>query len=116
MNADELSRRALDAAIARHVFDLEVEERTNKRTQERDCVCREPGQQWLVVSYYSSSLAASIKVDVELQKRGWKRIRPQGRETGAVRVILEHADGRTVEGFGPVNEAVCRAGLKAVQP
>jgi len=33
-----------------------------------------------------------------------------------VRVILEYADERTVEGFDPVNEAVCKAALKAVQP
>jgi hypothetical protein len=32
-----------------------------------------------------------------------------------VRVVLAHPDGRTVEAFGPANEAICRAALKAVQ-
>jgi len=34
------------------------------------------------------------------------------RET--LRVVLKHEDGRTVEASGPLNEALCRAALKAV--
>ena len=114
--------RELDAAIARHVFGYEVEPRTNTRTGETDYVQRAPsGQDWVRVAFYSASMGAAINVDVELQKRGWKRV-PMPRRLGSQwnegdgpTVVLEHADGRVVEEFGPVNEAVCRAALKAVQ-
>jgi hypothetical protein len=118
-NADDLSGRALDAAIARVVFELEVEERTNTRTRVQDWVCREPGKQWLRIPYYSASLTASVRVELELQKRGWKRqeVRTGSHwnEPGGVRVILEHTDGRTVGAFGHPDEALCRAALTAVQ-
>lgn len=119
VSLDDLSGRALDAAVARHLLGLEVEERTSTKTREQDYVCREPGKDWNLVAYYSASLAASIRVEVELQRHGWKR---QERRTGANwkepgswRVVLEHADGRTVEAVGQPDEAICRAALKAVQ-
>jgi hypothetical protein len=36
-------------------------------------------------------------------------------EPGAVRLVLEHADGQTVEATDPANEAICRAALKALK-
>jgi hypothetical protein len=59
-------------------------------------------------------MGACITVELALQDRGRKRTEPRVRATGDVRVVLEHADGRTVEALGPVNEALCRAALKAV--
>ena len=119
MDADELSGRQLDFAVARHVFGLEVEERVNVRTGEKDAVCREPGKDWLRVPFYGISLTASINVEVALQDQGWKRQRGQEairwQELGVVRVILEHADGRMVEAVGPINEAICVAALRAVR-
>jgi hypothetical protein len=118
VNVDDLSGRALDAAVARHVFGLEVEERPNARTRAVDCVCREPGKSWNRVPYYSASLTASVKVELELQKLGWKRQEVRAgshwNEPGGVRVILEHADGRTVGAFGHPDEALCRAAINAL--
>jgi hypothetical protein len=116
---DELSGRELDTAVARHVFGLEVEERANARTGENDAVCREPGKDWLRVPNYGSSLASSIKLEVELQQRGWTRkaVPSDSGWDGAdvVRVVFEHADGRRVAAVGAPSEALCRAALKAVQ-
>jgi hypothetical protein len=67
---------------------------------------------WVRVPFYSISLAASIEVELELQKKGWKRQEVRAgshwQEPGGLRVILEHADGRTVGAFGLENEALCR--------
>lgn len=122
-NFDELSGRDLDLAVARHVFGHQVEELRNSKTGEMDAVynvgrdANAPSR--VRVPYYSGNLSASIRVDVEVQKQGWKW---QERRTGAhwnepsgVRVVLEHADGRTVEATGHPDEAICRAALKAVQ-
>ncbi len=43
MNVDELSGRALDAEVARRVFGLTFEERTNARTREKDFYEVHPG-------------------------------------------------------------------------
>ena len=64
--------------------------------------------------YYSSSLAASVQVELELQHQGWRREEARPRAAGDALVVLKHTDGRTVEAFGPENEALCRAALKTV--
>jgi predicted RNA binding protein YcfA (HicA-like mRNA interferase family) len=120
---DDLSGRQLDLAIARHVFGHQVEERRDSRTGELDAVYNAgmdaDAPIWVRVPSYSISLDASIQVELELQKKGWKRQEVRAgshwNEPGGVRVILEHADGRTVGAFGHPNEALCRAALKAVK-
>ena len=120
MSIDDLADRELDAAVAREVLGLPVEAVTNARTGERDYVyASRPGAPDRVrVPSYTASMGASITVEVELQKRGWKRKEWRGgvhwNEPSYARVILEHTDGRTVEASGPVNEALCRAALKGL--
>jgi hypothetical protein len=122
MNVDQLSGRQLDIAISRLVFGHQVEERPNAGTGEPDAVYNasldENAPMWVRVPFYSISFAASIEVELELQKKGWKRQEARAgshwQEPGGLRVILEHADGRTVGAFGSENEALCRAALKAV--
>ena len=114
-DVDDLKGRDLDAMVARYVFDLEVEPRVNARTRERDAVCRLPNGEWVRVAFYSGSMGASLNVQLALRDRGWTRKEPTGKVSGDVRVILEHADGRTVEATGPMNVALCRAALKAVE-
>jgi hypothetical protein len=115
MDPDELTGRALDAAIARHVFGYEVEPRTNARTREIDYVQRTPsGTDWVRVAFYSGG-GAAINLSVELQQRGWKHIRPAAKARGPVTVVLEHSSGRVVTATGPENTALCLAALKAVQ-
>jgi hypothetical protein len=120
VNIDALTGRELDVAVAGRVFGYEVEERANTRTGEKDAVYRMAGTDWVRVPFYSTSLAASIQVELELQKQGWKRQEVRAgshwNEPGGVRVVLEHADGRTVGAFGHPDEAHCRAALKAVAP
>jgi hypothetical protein len=115
VNIDDLTGRELDAMVAQRLFGLEVEARTNTRTSEKDVVCRQPGKQWVRVTFYSRSMGASLNVELAARDRGWQWTGPRERTTADVRVVLEHADGRTVEAFGPVNEALCRAALKAVE-
>jgi hypothetical protein len=115
MNVDTLSGRDLDAAVAQHVFGHVVEPRVNPLTAKRDYVQRTPsGRDWVQVGFYTASGGAAINVEQTLRDRGWRRTEPRERATGDVRVVLEHADGRTVEAFGPMNTAVCRAALKTV--
>jgi hypothetical protein len=122
MNVDQLSGRQLDIAVARLVFGHQVEERPNARTGEPDAVYNASldanAPTWIRVPFYSISIAASIEVELELQKQGWKRQEVRAgshwNEPGGVRVVLEHADGRTVGAVGSENEALCRAALKAV--
>ena len=118
MNFDEISGRQLDLAVARHVFRHDVEEQPNLRTGEVDAVysprVRTSNATWVRVPLYSKTPAATNQVEVELQKQGWKKMEEQASEENAVRVILGHPDGRTVEAFGPASEAICRAALKAV--
>lgn len=123
MSFDDLSGRQLDLAIARHVFGHQVEERLDSRTGELDTVYNAGMEAdapiWIRVPSYSVSLDASILVELELEKKGWKRQEVRAgshwNEPGGVRVILEHADGRTVGAFGHPDEALCRAALKAVK-
>lgn len=112
MNVDDLTGRELDTLVAERLFELEVEARINTQTGEIEVVCRAPGKQWLGLALYSDTLSASITVEVELQVRGWRR---KALLQGDSRVILEHADGRTIEASGPPYKALCRAALKAVQ-
>ena len=114
MGIDDLRGRELDAAVAQQLFGLEVEARTNTKTGEKDALCRQPGKQWVPVAFYSSTLSASISVELELRTRGWKRTLPLVGAPGNVRVALVHTDGRTVEAIGPMNLAICWAALKAV--
>jgi hypothetical protein len=121
MNVDDLQGRELDAMVARRVFSLQVEELVNARTGQKDFVYalrpETPNGEWVRVPFYSISHAASIQVEVELQKKGWKRQEVRAgshwEESGGVRVVLQHTDGRTVGAFGSENEALCRAALKA---
>ena len=119
-NADSLSGRLLDAAVAQYLFGLEVEERTNNRTQRNDVLCRAPGQQWVRCAFFAESTGAALNVEYELKQRGWtlrRQERPGSRwsQPGAGRVVLDHTDGRTVEAEGmTLNEALCRAAVKAV--
>jgi hypothetical protein len=119
-NADILSGRLLDAAVAQHLFGLEVEERTNNRTQQKDVLCRAPGQQWVRCAFFAESTGASLNVEYELRQRGWtwrREERPVSRwsQPGVGRVVLDHKDGRTVEAVGTtLSEALCRAAVKAV--
>jgi hypothetical protein len=123
-NVEELSGCALDAAVARHLFEFEVEERRNTRTGELDAVydVSRSGEApaWVRVPYYSRSLSGSVQVELELLRRGWTHQDQRGgvhwNEPGSVRVLLKHADGRTVEAVGAPDEALCRAAVKAVDP
>lgn len=113
---DDLSACDLDPVVAERVFGLRVEERVNARTGQRDFVNATPsGRDWVRVAFYSGSMGAALEVEYQLHKRGWRRTEPRGRATSDVRVVLEHADGRTVEATGPANEALCRAALKAME-
>ena len=118
-NADSLSGRLLDAAVARYLFGLEVEERTNNRTQRQDVVCRAPGQQWVRCAFFAESTGASLNVEYELRQRGWtwrREERPGSRwsQPGVGHVVLDHKDGRVVEANGAtIKEALCRAAVKA---
>ena len=116
---DGLEDRALDAAVARYLFGLEVEDRIIARTHEKDVVCRQPGKDWNRCDNYASSVRASLNVENELAKHGWTLRRPVRAGVGWKpedgRVLLEHTDGRIVEAEGAsVNEALCRAALRAV--
>jgi hypothetical protein len=120
VNIDELRGRQLDLMIARHVFGHEVEEHPNIRTGEVDAVyspsLRTSNATWVRVPSYCKTPAALMQVEVEVQKRGWKRTEaPLGSvgSDGDVRVVLENTEGRTVEASGSLNEAICRAALKA---
>lgn len=122
MNVDALSGRELDAMVAERLFGLQVEAHANARTGQKDFVYvvrpDAPIREWVRVGFYSASMAASLEVEYELQKRGWKRkydrVGGEWNEPGEGRVVLEHADGRTVELVGPVNAALCRAALKVL--
>jgi hypothetical protein len=118
MGPDQLRGRDLDAMVARHVFGLPVEQRTNSRTGERDFLYAVHPGQWVRVPFYTASMGASITVEVEMQKRGWKRIVLASHERKApneAHVVLVHSDGREVSAAGLLNEALCRAALKAVE-
>lgn len=119
MFVDQLSGRKLDAAVAQHVFGLHIEPRTNARTGETDYVhplrAGAPPDEWVPIPFYSISLAAAIPLEVELQHRGWQRVDSSSQDTGDIRVILLHTDGRRVDGFGRAPVALCRAALKAIK-
>lgn len=115
MNSDVLRGRDLDGAIARHLFGLEVEPRTNKRTREPDVVYRLPSGDWVRVSFYSERMGPSLEVSYRLSQLGWER--RAGPNWNDPHVRLVHTDGRVVEAEGrTVDEALCRAALKAVSP
>ena len=73
-----------------------------------------PSKEWVRDAFYSASMGASLNVQLALRDLGWTWKGPRKRLTGDVRVVLEHADGSTVEVFGPLNEGLCRAALKAL--
>lgn len=121
MGFNEPSGRELDAEVARHVFGFEVEQRRNKRTGEPDFVYRAGGNDsWLLVRHYSQTLAASITLENELNKRGWHRVRSLGGHEPAPgiegTVTLKHTDGSLVEATGLLEGALCRATLRALGP
>lgn len=118
MDTDDLRGRDLDALVAQRVFGLQVKERANARTGQKDFVYalrpEAPNRDWVRVPVYTASMEASINIELSLRDRGWRRTEPRVRARDA-RVVLEHGDGRRVEAFGPVNEALCRAALEAVE-
>jgi hypothetical protein len=119
MNPEDLGGRALDAAVARRVFNLEVEEHRNTRTGQLDFVYRVgQGDSWYLVPQYSQTMAASITLENELAKRGWHRVPLKdgaGPAPGIpVTVSLRHDDGRVIDATGLPEEALCRAALKAL--
>lgn len=118
MSIDELTGRELDAAVAQRVFGLQVDKRTNPLTGEPEYVHPlrpgAPPEEWIRIPFYSVSLAAAINLEVELQRRGWRRVDSNVKDTGDIRVILQHTDGRRVNGFGRAPVALCRAALKAL--
>jgi len=119
MNVDTLSGRDLDAMVAQRVFGLQVEERTNTRTGEKDFLYTVRPGHWVRVPFYTASMAASITVEAEMRKRGWKRIvlaTVQRNAPNDAPVVLVHDDGRKVWAAGLLNEALCRAALKAMTP
>lgn len=120
MSIDELRGRELDTQVAQRVFGLQIEPRVNARTGETDYFHPlRPGaapNEWVRIPFYSVSLAAAINLEVELQHRGWRRADSNVKDTGDVRVILQHTDGRRVEAFGRAPAALCRAALKAFSP
>jgi hypothetical protein len=117
MNPDNLSGRALDAAVARYVFGLEVEGRTNARTGDRDWVCREPESDWNRVAFYGS-LGASIKLELRLADLSWKvKPSPFGwtPDASGVALVTLLNGGRQVDtSGGTFEEALCRAAIKAI--
>lgn len=119
-DVDSLDGRLLDAAVARYLFGFEVEERTGARSGRKEILCRQPGMQWVLCTYYAASVGASLNVEYELGKRGWtwrqeERARSRWSQPGVGRVILEHKDGRLVEAEGAnLQQALCRAAVKAV--
>lgn len=117
-NIDELTGRELDALVAERVFGLTIEPRTNTRTGERDYVHAltpgAPPEAWVRIPYYSVSMAAAINLEVGLQKRGWRRVDSNVKDTGDIHMILQHTDGRRVDAFGRGPVALCRAALKVV--
>jgi hypothetical protein len=56
VNIDALSGRELDAAVAREVFGLKAEPRTNARTHETDYVYEVHPGQWVRVALYSERM------------------------------------------------------------
>ena len=119
MSPDDLKGRELDAAVAARVFGFVVEPRQNARTRDKDFVQLlrpdSPNPQWVRVAFYSGSMGAALNVELALRDRGWTRTEPVERASGDVLVVLRHPDGRAVKAFGQLNEALCRAALKAVQ-
>ena len=118
MNIDELSGRALDASVAQLIFGLRVEERANLKTGKREylhAVGSDPlAPGWVRVPMYSVSTGPNLNVSVWLQDQGWTRIAPNGKAPPSeVEVVFRHKDGRTISARGRLNEAVCRAALKA---
>ena len=119
MGVNELGGRELDAEVARRVFGFEVEQRANKRTGAPDFVYRMGGNDsWLRVPEYSRSMAASIALQNDLNRRGWHRVRSVGGPEPAPgipgTVTIRHTDGRPVEVAGVLREALCRAALRAM--
>ena len=123
---DTLTGRPLDAMVAQHVFGLEVVEQPNGGTGVRDYFQRGSGSQdWESVPTYSTEadMAAAILLEMELRKCGWRREPPAWHAYGGhvmvflgehVQVVLRHSDSRAVVATGMVNEALCRAAIKAV--
>ncbi len=119
MNIETLMGRKLDMAVAQYVLGYVVEERVDPATGEKDAVSREPGmgRKWVRVAFYGSKLGATLNVEFELRRRGWKRrgVLANKYPSGVAEVILEHSDGRMVKATGgSFNEALCRAALKTV--
>jgi hypothetical protein len=112
---DNLSGRELDAAVAAQLFGLVAEPRVNTRTRERDAVYRLPNGDWVRVAFYSERMGPCLNVEAWLREQGWERIAPTGKApAGEVEVVYQHKDGRTLGARGRLNEAVCRAALKAM--
>jgi hypothetical protein len=67
---------------------------------------------------HTASSGVSNTVEVELRRGGWKRTvlaTVQRNAPNDAHVVLVHSDGRKVSAAGLLNEALCRAALKAVE-
>jgi len=72
VEAELLTDKELDAAVAHNVFGFELKTVTNTKTGKPETLCRKPGSEWTIVTYYSGSMGASLTVEYELSKRGWE--------------------------------------------
>ncbi len=113
-DVESLSGRDLDAMVAQHVFGLLVGSQTNTRTGKQEYVCAIHPGSVVQVAYYSSTMSASLTLEVELKRRGWERVLDPWSHPGDQGVVLMHTDGRRVEAPGSLREALCRAALKAL--
>lgn len=59
VDIDDLGGHDLDSTVARLVFGLEVEDRTDARTRERSSACRGSGRDWNRVAHIAGSLTGS---------------------------------------------------------
>lgn len=112
ISGTELTGRALDAAVAQHVFGFTVEWHTNTRTRAKEALRLLDNGNRVIIPYYSERMSASITLGLRLQDLGWQR-------TSAPRdprVTLVHADGRSISATGRSDsEALARAAVKAVR-
>jgi hypothetical protein len=118
VSIEALSERTLDAAIARHLLGLEVEQRRNAYSGQLDYVARREGEDWTPVQCFSEAGNYwSLAVEFKLSDFGWHLTpasKARRQATGSVRVVLERG-GTLVAGTATTFEAaLCVAALRAV--
>ena len=78
-----MADRELDALVAKQIFGLKVEERTNLRTGQRDYLHAvgsnpaEPG--WVRLPEFSASPTPNLNLEGWLRHLNWTRIAPTGK-------------------------------------